>query len=94
MVSDTLKNELLEERHSIRVLVLLQRSGPTARTAFYPLVAKGMTTVMQRINLLIQAGLIEEQEMTSKPFAKIIRLSPRGEAVAAHLAAIEELLTD
>jgi DNA-binding HxlR family transcriptional regulator len=91
VVSETLKSELLEERHSIRVLLLLRDAGPIARTPFYSMVAKGMTTAMQRVDLLIKEGLIEEEVMNKKPFAKNIRLSEKGVAVVKHLSAVEDL---
>jgi DNA-binding HxlR family transcriptional regulator len=94
VVSDIFKVEILEERHAIRILLLLRKRGPMMRSAFYPLVAKGITTALIRVNMLIDEGLVEERILDKKPFSKTIQLSSKGRTVAENLASVEEVLTE
>jgi DNA-binding HxlR family transcriptional regulator len=86
------KAELLEDRHMIRVILMLRSKGPLARVEFYDMVAKGMTTTFNRVNELIRVGLIEEHVMDRRPFVKTIKLTAKGQEIAEHLEAIEVVL--
>jgi len=92
MVTSSFRVELLEARHAVRVLLILRTTGPMIRSALYDEVSKGMGTAMARVNELLDAGLLEEHIMDKRPYAKTISLSSKGNAVAEHLAKVEEIL--
>jgi len=64
------------------------------RSILYNKVSKSTTTPMQRVNRLIEIGLLEETLSDFPPVSKTISLSEKGRKVAEKVAEIEELLED
>lgn len=83
---------MLEEKHAIKVLLILLKEGPMMKTALYDELDKGVTIALKRVDSLMKAGLLEETVMAVKPFAKTISLTDKGHAIANHLSKVEEIL--
>jgi DNA-binding HxlR family transcriptional regulator len=83
---------VLEDTYALRILVALNRYGPTFRSVLYGRVSNSTTAPMRRINSLIAAGLLEEIENEYPPFSKTIKLTSKGEKVAELISKMEEIL--
>ena len=93
MVSEDCKSQILEGRLAVRILlVLLEQREPIMKGNLLPKVTRGTGTAMSRIKELQDAGLLTEEQEQQRPFRKFIELTPKGRAVAEHLAAIEGIL--
>ena len=95
MVSEDCKSQVLEGRLAVKILlVLLEETEPIMKGNLLPKVTKGTGTAMARIKELQDAGLVIEEQEQQRPFRKFVELTPKGRAVAEHLAAIEGILRD
>jgi hypothetical protein len=86
--------EALEEKHAIKVLLLLREKGELDRTSLYRELDKGPVIGIKRVDRLVEEKLLIETIQPVKPFAHFITLSPKGQKVADKLAEIEEILED
>lgn len=84
--------EILEQKHSLKVLVILDDHGPMYKGELASKITVGTATVQARVQDLIDRGLVLEEPQPVKPFKKIISLTENGKTVATHLKAIESLL--
>ncbi|NLI74185.1 MAG: hypothetical protein GX369_05395 [Euryarchaeota archaeon] len=87
-----LKAGRLEATHAIKILIILYFEGKMIKGVLASYVAKGTVSVQSRVDELLQLDLVTEEQEQQRPFRKFIELTPKGRAVAEHLAAIEELL--
>lgn len=62
------------------------------RSILYNKVSKSTTTPMQRVNRLIEVGLLKETVSEFPPVSKTISLTDKGREVAKRVAEIEELI--
>jgi DNA-binding HxlR family transcriptional regulator len=85
--------QLMEERLAIAVLLTLEKeTEPIVKGVLTGKIARSAGTVIDRINELMEAGLVTEVQEDKRPFRKFVELTPLGRQVAEHLAAIEEIL--
>lgn len=77
--------DLLEDRHAIKILVLLLRRGKMNKTEMYSELSKGSVIVAKRLDALAAAGLVTETIFPSKPFPHFIELTECGRTVAGQL---------
>ena len=82
--------DLLEDRHAIKILIILLRNGEMSRTAIYTELGRGIVIGVKRLDSLMGAGFLEEYIQPVRPFAHLIRLSPKGEFAAKRLMEILE----
>ena len=95
MASAVYKAQLMEERLSIAVLLTLaEEKEPIVKGVLASKIARSAGTVIDRVNELLEAGLVTESKEETRPFRKFVELTPRGRTVAEHLAAIEEILEE
>jgi DNA-binding HxlR family transcriptional regulator len=95
MVSEDCKSQVLEGRLAVKILLVLKdEKEPIIKGNLLPKVTKGTGTAMARIKELQEAGLIIEEQEQQRPFRKFVQLTPKGRAVAEHLAAIEGILRE
>ncbi len=93
MVSTIYKAQTLEERLSIAVLLTLaNEKEPIIKGVLASKLAKSAGTVIDRVIELQEVGLVIEIQEDKRPFRKFVELTPKGQAVAEHLQAIEEIL--
>lgn len=84
--------EVLEETHALKILLVLLREGRMIKGVLNQKITRSTVSVQRRIDALVRAGLLSEEQEEQHPFRKYIELTPRGRAVAEHLQAIEEIL--
>lgn len=89
-----LKAGSLEATHAIKILIILYFEGKMIKGVLASYVAKGTVSVQSRVDELVKLGLITEEREDTRPFRKFVELTPKGRAVAEHLAAIEGILRD
>ena len=92
MKYDNLKVGSLEERFSLRLLLALKSEQPIVKGDLHRLVAKGMSTTLDRLDSLEKIGLVKVDVEAVKPFRKFMQLTPMGMRIAEHLQAIEDEL--
>ena len=91
----TYKAQILEDRHAVSILItLLEAKEPYIKGVLTSVLSTGSRTVPDRIKGLQDAGLVIEEQEQQRPFRKFVELTPKGRAVAEHLAAIEGILRD
>ena len=78
----------------MKIILLLHEKGTTMRTIVYTLIPSSSNTLKQRLDNLLEAGLIQEREEQFPPKRKWVELTKKGEEVATHLMAIEKILSD
>lgn len=86
--------EILEDYHSMKVLLLLYEKGKSMRSIVYASIPSSSNTLKLRLDNLLQNGLIQEKEEQFPPKRKWVELTEKGKRVAEHLLEIEKVLTD
>lgn len=81
----------LEKSHCVPILLALYRKGMMNRKQLYNELNETINIVIKRINFLKEKGLIYEEELTVRPFAKYIDLTVTGYEIAKRLCDIENL---
>lgn len=95
MGSAMYKAQLMEERLAIAVLLTLaNETEPIVKGVLAGKIAKSAGTVIDRINELMEAGLVTEVQEDKRPFRKFVELTPRGRLVAKKLVEIEGILNE
>lgn len=90
----TNKASLLEVTHAVTVLLVLMDEGPMIKSVLSQKITTNNQSIQKRIKELVDNGLISETVEDEHPYRHRIELTPRGHAVAEHLAAIEEILRE
>ncbi len=86
------KVELLEGTYALRILLTLKREGNISRAILYGMVSKSNRTVMNRLNHLIAAGLVQEFAQQTTPFSRYLTLTESGKRVADCVDSLEKAL--
>lgn len=86
------KASILENTHTVKILMILNENGPMMKGDLARSIAKGTSTVQARVEELVEAGLVVETRENVKPFKIFVDLTPEGENVANMLRAIESCL--
>jgi len=90
-MSDHAKLEILEQKHALKVLVLL--SGKEMfKGELASKITIGTASIQARVQDLINLGLIREEHQSVKPFKKYLSLTEKGEEIAKLVREIESLL--
>ncbi len=92
MKYDSAKVGMLEETYALKVLLALKREGNISRAVLYDLVSKSNRTVMERVNDLIAAGLVQEYAQQTTPFSRYLTLTEKGKKVAVSVESLEQAL--
>lgn len=87
-----LKVNTLEQAHALKILIILAAEGPMSRSTLYGLVTSSNRTMMDRVNELLNLGLIEDVPIEEKPY-RALQLTKKGREVAEYVTAIERVLT-
>ena len=83
----------LETAYSLQLLiVLLDESEPINKGVLIGKMARGKSTVQQRIADLVTMGLVRETVETTHPFRHYVTLSPKGRRAATHLRDMIDLV--
>ncbi len=85
--------EVLERKHSLKVLMTVYRNGTMSKTELVESIATGAGSVSARIDELCEAGLIYIHEEDVRPFRKMVSLTERGLEVAELIASIHGKLS-
>lgn len=86
---------VIEEAHAAKVLVTCLKEGDIAKSVLYGILQKNNQVIQARIESLVSARLLTETEQKiDGAWKKIISLTPKGQQVAEHLRAIEEILSE
>jgi DNA-binding HxlR family transcriptional regulator len=86
--------DIVEDIHSMRVLLKLKDEGRMVRSVLYARLPSAPNTSQKRIDRMIDAGLISEVEEPFPPKRKWVELTDKGRQVAEKLAEIEKILGD
>lgn len=81
----------LEKSHCVPILLALYRKGMMNRNQLYNELGQTINIVIKRIQFLKDKGLIYEEKMNVRPFAKYIDLTRSGYEIAKRLYDIETL---
>jgi DNA-binding MarR family transcriptional regulator len=85
--------DLLEQSHSIRILLAMRQKDEFLRTELYKAVDRSLHVLVKRVDEMIDAGLILEEPMTVRPFAKVLTLSEEGRKIADSLHEVDLVFT-
>ena len=91
-MSEEFKVSVLEETHSLKILLILGANGRMVKGELAARVAKGTVSVQSRIESLVAEGLVTETQEKTKPFRKYIELTEKGERASEHIAEIEKIM--
>lgn len=87
------KSQILEERLAVAILITMYKEDrQMPRSILYSKVARSAGTTIDRVNEMINAGLIREEIITEKPYTKMVELTPCGREVAKKLVEIEDVI--
>ena len=86
------KASILENTHTVKILMILNENGKMMKGDLARSIAKGTSTVQARVAELVEAGLLTETREKVKPFKIFVSLTPEDENVANMLRAIESCL--
>lgn len=86
-----LKIDTLESAHALKVLIALKREGPTARSLLYSMISSSNRTVFDRVEMLIEKGLVEDGPIDKPPY-RALSLTQKGKEIADHAEKIEQIL--
>ncbi len=88
------KVETLEGTYALRVLLALKREGNISRAVLYGMLSKSNRTVMERVNKLIAAGLVQEFALQTAPFSRYLTLTEKGKKAADCVECLEKAIGD
>ena len=83
----------IDDYHSIRIIFYLQENS-SIRSAVYAYASNSPAVAKKRIDDMIRAGVITENEEPFPPKRKWLKLTKKGERVAEHLLAIQRILSE
>jgi len=83
-------SEILNEKRTIEILKTLQ-NGPQHIRSLHRAIGGSMSTIVDRVNSLLQAGLLRETELSRRE--KYLELTERGKAVVSVLDWLEMSVT-
>ena len=86
--------EILQEVHSMRVLLVLYERGPLNKTPLYREISQNTSAVQKRIDSLEEVGLVSVEPSPDHRSAFIVDLTDHGRRIAEHIKAIEEIYLD
>jgi len=84
--------EALENTYALRILSVLIKKGPMFRSILYTTISKSTGAPRNRVDELIELGILEEKVSEVAPYSKTVSLTPLGRRVAEKVAEIEEIL--
>ena len=88
------KTTVLEEVHTIALLLLLLDEGPLIKTVIYQKFTTNTSSLQKRIDKLKDAGLVITSPDPSHHSAIRVELTTKGKVVANKLREIEIVLTN
>jgi DNA-binding HxlR family transcriptional regulator len=89
---ETSKFSILERPYAIAILVTIEKEGPHLKSVLYSRVSKSTNAPRNRVNELVDAGLLTEEISEYPPLSKTIDLTPKGRKIAEKLVEIEKEL--
>lgn len=92
MAIENSKFAVLERPYAIAILVTIEKEGPHFRSVLYTKVSKSTNAPKNRVDELIEAGLLTEELSKFPPLSKTIDLTAKGRKVAEKLVEIEREL--
>ncbi len=84
--------DFLEKANTVSIIRVLYEKGEVMRSDLYEEVGKGVPTVYQRVNELIDLGLIEEEVLRVGVKKKMVKLTEKGRRIADLLERVEKVL--
>lgn len=63
------------------------------KTALYRQITSNTASLLRRVTELVDDGLLTVMISTEHPFTHILTLTPKGRAMAEHLAMVEDILS-
>lgn len=84
----------IDDYHSVRIILYLHNNGTSIRSVVYAQASNSPAAAKSRIDDMIQSGLIHEKEEHLPPKRKWLELTKKGEGVAEHLLAIQQILSE
>lgn len=92
MVVETSKFSVLERPYAIAILVTILKEGPHLKSVLYARVSRSTNSPKNRVNELVDAGLLTEEISKQSPLSKTIDLTPKGRKIAEKQVEIEKEL--
>ncbi|NLI74184.1 MAG: MarR family transcriptional regulator [Euryarchaeota archaeon] len=86
--------QLFEDTQAIGIMLVILKEERIFITELSSKLAKGAGTTINRVRSLVAEDLIVEDREVKFPRRKYLELTPKGRAVAEHLAAIEGILKE
>lgn len=83
--------EILEQKHAMKILVHLL-DGDMYKGELTSKITVGSSSILSRVEDLVDNGLITEEVQKTRPFRKTLSLTEKGRSVAELIREIEGLL--